>query len=162
MMAVDPMAALDRVPRDLWKWIYLPDKENSCWEWAGKPKSNGYGSITIKRKPHIAHRVIYEFSIGKIQDGMELDHLCRNRICVNPNHLEPVTHLENMLRGVGIVAVASRKTHCPKGHPLSGDNLHPYYLKRGHRQCKICHMENCRKAAARQHARERLEREKRK
>ena len=72
----------------------------------------------------------------RIPDGKELDHLCRNRKCVNPKHLESVTHRENILRGETIMAENARKTHCWRGHPLSGKNLK---LKpNGHRQCRAC------------------------
>lgn len=152
------MEALKRLPRFLWSRITIPSECGECWIWLRGIAPNGYGQITIKRVPYLAHRLVYETAVGPIPSGLELDHLCRVRRCVNPNHLEPVTHLENMLRGAGLVAIAAAKTHCPQGHPLAHPNLHPSFLRRGHRRCLICHKEQCRAAAARQHQREKASR----
>jgi hypothetical protein len=83
------------------------------------------------------HRYAYEALVGPIPDGKQIDHLCRNRACCNPEHLEPVTIQENIRRGEGPQAINARKTHCIRGHALSGDNL---YLvpKSGRRNCVIC------------------------
>ena len=125
-----------------------------CWRWTGKiGKKTGYGIHTTcyggKNKYYLAHRFSFELfkcknihqfnhyaPFEKIADGLVLDHLCRNRWCVNPDHLEMVTLRENILRGGGIAAVNARKTHCLNGHPLSGDNL--YICPRGRRLCKAC------------------------
>lgn len=84
-----------------------------------------------------AHRFSYEILVGPIPEGMELDHLCKNRRCVNPAHLEPVTHHENLIRGNGFTGINARKTHCSRGHELSQDNI--LNRSRGGRECKTCH-----------------------
>lgn len=113
-----------------------------CWEWLGSHfKTTGYG---LFHRPDpagvwrstVAHRVVYEVFVGPIPEGLEIDHLCRNRRCVNPNHLEPVTHRENGLRGESIFAKEARQTHCIHGHPFSGDNLR--YKPDGRRRCMTC------------------------
>lgn len=114
-------------------WAKVVVVEN-CWEWCGCT-SRGYGQFYMGKKIHAAHRVSYELSVGPIPNGLTLDHLCRNRRCVNPSHLEPVTLKENVRRGRGPAAGNFRKTHCPQGHPLLGDNL---VVRRGWRECKTC------------------------
>lgn len=112
---------------------------DSCWPWTACIDGGGYGHIGAGGKYGgmlKAHRVSYELLVGPIPPGLELDHLCRNRKCVNPAHLEPVTHRENGLRGVGVGAKNAAKTHCTNGHPLSGDNLR--ISKRGWRECQTC------------------------
>lgn len=117
---------------------------NGCWVWTGAVRTTGYGGINIgivngkRDRVAQAHRVAYELVIGPITEGLELDHLCRNRLCVNPAHLEPVTHRENGLRGSGPVGTNSRKTHCKRGHPF--DEANTYLTKQGARYCRACHV----------------------
>jgi hypothetical protein len=109
----------------------------ACWPWTAYRTSDGYGRFNVdRRRPEGAHRVAWRFSGGSIPDGFTLDHLCRNRSCCNPAHLDPVTSRINVLRGVGPTAQRARQTHCRQGHPLSGDNLR--VDKRGYRSCRRC------------------------
>lgn len=112
--------------------------QGACWDWkAGKTKA-GYG---VFRPAHgqgtLAHRYAYELLIGPIPEGLVIDHLCRNRGCVNPDHMEPVTTGENTRRGFGISTWNRLKTHCPKGHPYDVENtyIHPSNNGRICRQC---------------------------
>jgi hypothetical protein len=107
-----------------------------CWLWTGYVESNGYGRVPFDGRSRWAHRVVYQLLVGEIPQGLELDHLCRNPRCVNPSHLEPVTHAENMRRSpIGAPQFHRTKTHCPQGHPYAGDNL---VLFRGMRYCREC------------------------
>jgi len=118
------------------------EKTEGCWIWHASKDKDDYGFFGINsRIVLLAHRVSYELGKGRIPNNKELDHVCRNHSCVNPNHLEAVTHKENMLRGNGWSGRNVRKTHCPKGHPLVEGNLVVHRLKYGHRECKICHSE---------------------
>lgn len=98
-------------------------------------KTEGYGNFW-NDKYTSAHRFSYEFANGPVPDGLQLDHLCRNRLCVNPGHIEPVTQRVNMLRGISPAAENARKTHCMNGHPLIGTNL--VLRKSGSRGCRHC------------------------
>lgn len=110
-----------------------------CWQWVGGFHGRGYGSY----KGRMAYSEVYRLTIGSIPEGKELDHLCRNHACVNPNHLEPVTHRENMLRGTCPTAINSRLTVCRRGHPLSGENCLSYKYRDGtHRKCRTCNNAN--------------------
>lgn len=121
----------------------MMEPNSGCWLWTDRPSTNGYGIFSVGGKKITAHRFSYELHVGKIPEGLDLDHLCRTRCCVRPSHLEPVTRSENLKRGIGVAATAARlriwqmgKTHCPKGHPYSGSNLH--IDKKGYRKCREC------------------------
>jgi hypothetical protein len=107
---------------------------NGCWPWNGSLDTHGYGQIKIQGKMHLAHRWVYTFYRGPIPEGLVLDHLCRVPRCENPEHLEPVTHQENCIRGIG--PAKSRKSHCPRGHPYTPENS--YLVKDGSRECRTC------------------------
>lgn len=109
---------------------------NGCWLWTGSLDTDGYAN---SRNDGLVHRAVYRELIGPIPDGHELDHLCRVRNCVNPEHLEPVTHRENVLRGEGVAAIAARAVECPQGHPYSGRNL--VVFADGKRRCRACRLE---------------------
>lgn len=112
-------------------------KTDTCWLWEGTTW-NGYGQVFVNtaRGSVPAHRFAYELLVDSIPDGLQIDHLCRNPCCVNPEHLEPVTKRENVLRGVGASAQNTRKTHCIRGHEFSGANL--YLHPDGYRVCRAC------------------------
>jgi hypothetical protein len=129
-------------------WAHV-DKGSDCWLWtASCAGGTGYGQIYADGRPQLAHRFAYELLVGPIPDGLVIDHLCRNRACVNPAHMEPVTQRENILRGTGASARAARKTHCPQGHAYDSENT--AIKSDGTRRCKTCHRdrERVRKAAA--------------
>lgn len=125
---------------------------DGCWEWAGARIWNGYGRVVVHGKQHFAHRAVYEHFVGMIPGGMTLDHLCRNRACVNPSHMEAVSLKENILRGSAPAALNAAKTHCNRGHAFTADNLAPAALRRGRRRCWICERERDRNRRAAQFA----------
>lgn len=115
-------------------WDRVAKGDDDCWRWTGTIDESGYGRFAGGRYGSLfAHRLAYFAYVGSVPDGLELDHLCRVRNCVNPSHLEAVTHAENMQRGYW-----HQKPECAQGHPLSGGNL---YMKRGRRQCRTCNRE---------------------
>jgi len=117
------------------------EKTNGCWNWVAGT-SNGYGIFWFNKTYVGAHRISYQLKYGIIPNDKVLDHLCRNPLCVNPDHLELVTDKENVLRGAGPCAQNARKTHCKRGHEFTLENT--YYDKIG-RHCKNCHIETTRR-----------------
>ena len=118
------------------------ESNSDCWLWTKHITSNGYAQMRIgckadnDRKNVYAHRVSYEIYKGKIPNGLTIDHLCRVRSCVNPDHLEAVTLRENLARGETLAARNLAKTHCPRGHRYDDENTHTD--KNGRRHCLAC------------------------
>lgn len=109
---------------------------DECWIWRGDLSGSGYGRLWVGSRYFAAHRISFLVFRGPIAPGLVLDHLCRRRSCVNPSHLDPVTNRTNILRGEGVCARNSRKTHCIRGHPLSKGNVRKESGNR--RRCLSC------------------------
>lgn len=108
-----------------------------CWLWTACTERFGYGNFSVDGRLRPAHRWAWENAHGPVPDGLEMDHLCKVPACVNPGHLEPVTHRENMMRSEAVSAIAARKTHCAQGHEFTPENT--YWRTGGrHRSCKRC------------------------
>lgn len=140
-MAIDPILNLqERI-----KANSLVDG-NGCWLWQKRLQNSGYGQMTIgswtdgSRKNTIAHRVSYEAFFGKIPEGLQIDHLCNVRSCVNPKHLEAVTPKDNVHRSNAMFKRQMAKTHCPHGHEYKEGNMYVYPSGHGGitRNCKTC------------------------
>lgn len=120
-----------------------PTLGTECWLWMAGVNSKGYGRFVVGPVTGVAHRVAFMLDGRVIPFGLQLDHLCRVRNCVNPAHLEPVTCRENLARSaVALTTINSAKTHCPKGHPYAGENL--YIRSGGKRGCRECSRASCR------------------
>ncbi len=118
-----------------WRVGHVVDEETGCWLWQGSLYRNGYGQLN-RDGQRLAHRWYYLTYKGPIPDGMQLDHLCRVRNCVNPDHLEPVTHTENLLRSPLVGKCRREPTHCNHGHAYEGKN----YRRRSPKGVPYCQM----------------------
>lgn len=124
-------------------WERVRKDESGCWLWCGAPTiGTGYGKFWVHGTKFLVHRWSYEHFVGPIPEGLQIDHLCRVRMCVNPEHMEPVTAGENARRGAGWAGNLGQagkqraRTHCYLGHPFSGENL--YITPAGVRRCRAC------------------------
>lgn len=127
------------VQQRFWRHV---DKTAGCWLWTGARCHGGYAQFRLSGHPKrgdvvqdSVHRIAYRWLVGEIAPGMQLDHRCRVRTCVNPSHLEVVTPRENTLRGNTPAARNAHKTHCPRGHAYAGPNL---LVSGGKRHCRTC------------------------
>jgi hypothetical protein len=141
----------------LWPKVVRPADVSACWEWAGARMRNGYrvigGPGGRQGRTLLAHRAVWELLNGPVPVGKELDHLCRNRGCVNPDHLEPVARRENWLRGESPSARVVRTAICKQGHPLGDGNV--YLHRNGGRLCLICYRATRARGQRRYRARQR-------
>jgi HNH endonuclease len=136
MPASHPIARFgdERLPARFWDKAH--PMEDGCWLWSGFINRGGYAHFSASHTVCVrAHRLAYEVLVGQITEET-LDHLCRQPSCVNPNHLEPVSYAENVLRGTGLAAMNARKVSCKRGHALLGYNL--VITGQGNRSCRTC------------------------
>lgn len=139
----DPLATprFDPLAQRFWRYVA---KTDTCWNWTGAI-SSGYGVFVVDQRPTKAvrsHRYSYELAHGPIPDGLTIDHLCRNKRCVNPDHLEAVTMRVNVLRNSGPSARNAIATHCIHGHPFDAENT--YIKPDGRRRCRACERDRMR------------------
>lgn len=126
--------------KDFYRFLGYINKTDSCWFWEGPKATNGYGLFSCKKVRYGAHRLSYMIYVGIIPSGLVIDHLCRNRDCINPAHLEPVTQRENLLRSpLTLNGIGFAKTHCHKGHIFDVENT--YIRAEGKRDCRKCRAE---------------------
>lgn len=118
----------------LWPQV---DASGDCWLWLGHTSTAGYGRIHVNGRQDYVHRIVYELLVGPIPEGLHIDHLCRVRTCVNPDHLQPVRPRENAIRGFAPAVITYRTDRCRRGHRLTPENT--YVVKTtGHRRCRAC------------------------
>jgi len=125
--------SLEAIKKRFWDKV---QKTEQCWIWIGALDAGGYGAVTIDNRRLRAHRVSFEWEQGTIHDGLVVDHLCRNRACVNPTHMEVVTPKINTARGYSPPAINAYRTECAIGHPF--DLFNTYIRTNGKRECRTC------------------------
>lgn len=133
-------------------WSKTIPGKNGCILWVGRTNGDGYGQFDVNGRTIGAHRYAFELKYGPVPEGKQIDHLCRVRHCVNPEHMEAVIQRVNIMRGEGIAATNKAKTHCKRGHALEGKNV--YIVKQGKyrsRQCRQC-VNDLRRPKRRKHA----------
>jgi len=139
---IPPLTEADQ--RRFWAKVQLPDARG-CMVWAASSRGQGYGQFWLGGAPHYAHRVSWTLANGEIPPGKVLDHLCRNRACVNPLHLEVVDQQTNTLRGESFAAKNAKRTHCPRGHEYTDENTYHNPPNKSHpngqRVCRACQRE---------------------
>lgn len=151
MKATQRNSLLTLEPKDWYRFWSKVDKTGGCWFWTSAVNNKGYGQFNIGNHPYLAHRIAFISTGNLIPKGTELDHKCRHANCVNPLHLETVSHKENCARGLGGTSPGSKTgrrhalerernaTHCIHGHLLAGDNLFKCPSdSRGRRRCREC------------------------
>lgn len=122
----------------------IPEPNTGCWLWTAFCMDNGYGQFTFGGKHYLAHRASYTHFNGVIPEEKQIDHICKVRCCVNPDHLEAVTCRENLLRGETVTAHHATKNACDNGHPYTAENTRVW---KGIRICRACHRQRARKVA---------------
>lgn len=147
MTAANPIPVAALAAEDLARFWGNVDTSGECWSWTAGQSSNGYGIYCMPTRLGgrgvRAHRVSYEMHVGPIPDGLVIDHLCRNRTCVNPDHIEPVTQAENIRRGVAYL-VSQRGGVCGNGHPITPENTY-FRPDRVSGVCRPCKAEQWRR-----------------
>ncbi len=128
-----------RTPKRIQRFWEQVDKSGDCWQWLRPAGNKGYGQFWFEGRMRATHRLSYELTKGNVPEGLQLDHLCRNKLCVNPDHLEPVTMAENLRRSP---LSNVNKTHCKRGHEFTPDNI---VKVPGGRACKVCRRATWRK-----------------
>ena len=119
----------------VWKYVNVTE---DCWEWTGALSRDGYGKISDEATTRQAHRLVYEILMGPIPESLVIDHLCRNRRCVNPLHMEVVDALENTRRGVTARADGGVRMYCRSGHELTEANVYREPKRPAIRRCRKC------------------------